>query len=202
MSLISKFLGGGKSFTSSDDIIRSKADMRRFLAEDMKVNLIDRHTWRGRIDYYFNPRIRFIVVLRHYEYCANTGKLMALWWYWRFKRLSYKLGYTIYKNNFGPGLYLAHYGTIVVNYKARIGSHCTIHACTNIGGGGGGGRGGAPTLGNNVFIGPGAKIFSSITIGDNVSIGANAVVNKSFPSNVVIAGVPAKIVKYKETTND
>ena len=52
----------------------------------------------------------------------------------------------------------------------------------------------APIIGDNCFIGPGAKLFGKIKIGNNVAIGANAVVNKSFEDNVTIAGVPAKIV--------
>jgi maltose O-acetyltransferase len=35
-----------------------------------------------------------------------------------------------------------------------------------------------------------------VTLGDNVVVGAGAVVTKSFPDNVVIAGVPAKIIRY------
>ena len=54
---------------------------------------------------------------------------------------------------------------------------------------------GVPMIGNNVYIGPGAKLFGPITIGDNVTIGANAVVNRDIPSNCVVAGVPAKIIK-------
>lgn len=58
------------------------------------------------------------------------------------------------------------------------------------------GKNGAPIIGNNVYIGPGAILFGDITIADNVSIGANATVNRSFTeSNVVIAGTPAEIVK-------
>ena len=86
-----------------------------------------------------------------------------------------------------------HYGTLVVNKDARIGNNCRIHVGVNIGGF----NGGVPVIGDNVYIGPGAKIFGGITIGNNVSIGANAVVNKSFPDNVVIAGVPAKIIKER-----
>lgn len=55
-------------------------------------------------------------------------------------------------------------------------------------------NGKAPTIGNNVYIGPGAKLFGGIRIGDNVVIGANAVVNCDFPSNVSVAGVPARII--------
>ena len=45
-----------------------------------------------------------------------------------------------------------------------------------------------------MYIGPGAKLYGKITIGNNVAIGANAVVNKSFGSNITIAGIPAKII--------
>lgn len=122
---------------------------------------------------------------------------LKYFYYIQFKRLCYKLNYTIYVNNFGPGLFIGHYGTLVVNKHARIGKNCRTHVCVNIGGD----RTGVPVIGDNVFIGPGAKIFGGVTIGNNVSIGANAVVNKSFPDNVVIAGVPAKIVRYKDITN-
>ena len=60
-------------------------------------------------------------------------------------------------------------------------------------------NGKAPTIGDNCFIGPGAKLFGDIKIGDNVAIGANAVVNKDFGDNVTIAGVPAKVVSKKGT---
>lgn len=51
------------------------------------------------------------------------------------------------------------------------------------------------TIGNNVWIGGDVTILPGVTIGDNVVIGAGAVVTKSFPSDVVIAGNPAKIIK-------
>jgi len=51
------------------------------------------------------------------------------------------------------------------------------------------------TIGNNVWIGGHALICPGVTIGDNVVIGAGAIVTKSFPDNVFIAGNPAKIIK-------
>lgn len=54
---------------------------------------------------------------------------------------------------------------------------------------------GVPTIGNNVYISAGARILGEITIGDNVIIGANAVVIKDVPSNSIVAGVPAKVIK-------
>ena len=100
-----------------------------------------------------------------------------------------RLGFTIPKNVFGPGLCIVHYGTIVVSPNAKVGSNCRLHPSTSIGD-----YNGAPTLGNNVYIGPGAKLFGDIVLGDNVAVGANAVVNRSFGSNVTLAGIPARVV--------
>jgi len=54
-------------------------------------------------------------------------------------------------------------------------------------------------LGNNVYIGPGAKLFGSITVGNNVAVGANAVVNTNIPDNVTVGGIPAKIISEKSS---
>ena len=85
-----------------------------------------------------------------------------------------------------------HYGTIVVHPDARVGRNCRLHPSTSIGD-----YNGVPRLGNNVYVGPGAKIYGPVTLGNNVAVGANAVVNKSFGSNVTLGGVPARIVAEK-----
>lgn len=53
----------------------------------------------------------------------------------------------------------------------------------------------APIIGKNVFIGPNACILGPISIGDNSIIGAGSVVIEDVPCNVVVGGIPAKIIK-------
>lgn len=71
---------------------------------------------------------------------------------------------------------------------AHIGTGCTIMQHVTIGSNNvtKGDRGGAPRIGNNVFIGAGAKIIGDITIGDNVRIGAGCVVAKSVPPDTTV----------------
>lgn len=54
---------------------------------------------------------------------------------------------------------------------------------------------GEVVIGDNVWIGDKASILAGVHIGDNVIVAANAVVTKDIPSNCIVAGVPAKIVK-------
>jgi serine O-acetyltransferase len=61
---------------------------------------------------------------------------------------------------------------------------------------------GAPTIGDNCYIGAGAKIVGKIKIGDNVRIGANAVVYKDVPDNsVVVSGEQKTITKSEPLVN-
>jgi len=57
---------------------------------------------------------------------------------------------------------------------------------------------GSIKIGKNCWLGNGVVITAGVELGDNVVVGANAVVTKSFPSNVIIAGVPAKVIKQIE----
>ena len=60
----------------------------------------------------------------------------------------------------------------------------------------------APVLGDNVEVCCGAKIIGGVRIGDNVLIGANSVVLKDIPSNCVVAGVPARIIRNLPENGD
>ena len=82
---------------------------------------------------------------------------------------------------------------VVIHARAKVGKNCVIGTCVTIGGKSHHYE--VPVIGDNVYIGSGAKILGPITIGDNVVIGANAVVVKDVPSNCVVAGIPAKVIK-------
>lgn len=179
-------------------MIKTRQDLKEYLYQDREkenLNMGGVKTW---FYLHFNPRLKFLTNLRYYEYYANQprtlwNKLMSLYHYYIHKKLSYKLGYTIYKNNFGPGVCFCHYGTLVVNKEARVGKNCRIHVGVNIGGY----NGGVPTIGDNVYIGPGAKIFGGIIIGNDVKIGANAVVSKDVPDGATVVGFN-KIIESKK----
>lgn len=139
----------------------------------------------------------FQKALRRCEYLYNLDNKTLFWKInkfiaaRRFKKISCKLGFTINPNCFGPGLRIAHRGTIVVNGQSKIGANCTINVCVNIGAKLGFDEQ-VPKIGNNVYIGPGAKIYGDITIADGCAIGANSVVNKScLKPNTILVGVPA-----------
>ena len=98
--------------------------------------------------------------------------------------------------SFGKGFVILHSVGVVINTRVRGGANIYLESGVVIGET----KRGCPVLGNNIFVGSGAKIVGDITIGDNVTIGANAVVNKSFPDNVVVGGVPAKLIRQKEAS--
>lgn len=98
------------------------------------------------------------------------------------------------------GLYIGHFGGIVVNTDTVIGRNCNISHDVTIGQVNRGAMKGSPTIGDNVYIAPGVKIIGKITIGNNVAIGANSVVTKDIPDNAVVVGIPGRVISYEGTT--
>lgn len=182
-------------------MIQSKLDYVFYKTEDKKALGIATDGIAAKIVNIIspNPIWTFQKTLRKLEYhhnCKNQGIYKIYYFYlkYKFKKISIKLGFSIPINVFGPGLSIVHYGTIVVNNKAKVGKNCRMHACVNIGASGGEKE--APQLGDNIYIAPGAKIYGNIKIADNCAIGANAVVNKSFDDeSIFIAGNPAMKIK-------
>ena len=94
----------------------------------------------------------------------------------------------------GPGFYLGHTGCIRIHQEMKAGKNLSLGTGVILGQKGLGIKG-APCLGDDVYIGVGAKILGPVHIGNNVRIGANAVVISDLPDGVTAVGVPARIHK-------
>lgn len=92
----------------------------------------------------------------------------------------------------GKGLYIGHFGGIIVSPQTVMGDGCSISQGVTIGVLGGP-RTGVPRIGDGVYIGAGAKILGGISIGDGAIIGANAVVIDDVPAGATAVGVPARV---------
>lgn len=186
-------------------MIKSKQQLKYYLQQDaIALNKANK-----KHPSLFGDEIwKFQRTMRKLEYYTNMKGKKKLFFipfkvYYKVKyhNLSVKLGFSIPINVFGEGLSIAHYGTIVINGGARVGKNCRMHADVNIGATGGSRN--APQLGDNIFIGTGAKIIGDITIADDVAIGANAVVVKSIEEKgVTYAGIPAKKVSDKNSRSN
>jgi serine O-acetyltransferase len=96
----------------------------------------------------------------------------------------------------GPGFYIGHFGCIFVYPLCKIGKNCNLSQGVTLGKANRGKNKGYPVIGDNVYVGPGAKIVGSVHIGNNVAIGANCVVTKDVPDNAVVVGVPGTVISY------
>lgn len=94
----------------------------------------------------------------------------------------------------GPGLYIGHFGAIVVSGRSTIGRNCNLSQGVTVGAVFRGPRAGAPVIGDNVYLGPGCKIVGKVTIGNNAAVGANCVVTRDVSDNAVVVGIPGRCI--------
>lgn len=88
---------------------------------------------------------------------------------------------------------------IFISQGAKIGENCVIFHQVTIGSNNlkDSKRKGAPQIGNDVYIGAGAKIIGKVKIGNNVRIGANCVVTKDVPDNCTVVLSENRIIKHE-----
>lgn len=95
--------------------------------------------------------------------------------------------------DFGSGFVLIHSQGVFINGQVRGGERIFIEHQVTIGAE----RRQVPRLGNDIFVGAGAKIVGSVTVGDGARIGANAVVVHDVPAHSTVVGIPAKVVRQR-----
>lgn len=171
-------------------MIEDGDDLRHYLRDDL-----GRSRWPAAARLLLgSPIHRFVLLLRLSEYTLNCWHARPGRWaaaaLWRVTvGRGIRLGFTIPRNVCGPGLSLAHWGSVVISARSRIGARCRIHSGVNVGEQ----DGVAPVIGNGCYLGPGAKVFGDVTLGDRCRVGANAVVTRSFGPGPVV-GIPARPV--------
>jgi len=152
----------------------------------------------------------FALLLDRFPYCRNlvisrllngrvsrTDKLINKICYLFAKPVPY---FAIITKNIGERLVMYHPYATFLNCK-KIGDNCIVRNCTTIGNKDEN-QNLRPTIGNNVNIGVNVAIIGDITIGNNVIIGAGSVVVKDVPSNCVVAGNPAHIIRRIDSTKN
>lgn len=151
----------------------------------------------------FNFKGKFISLMFRFASLGNKSFLLFLFLfpYLLFYRffVEWVLGVELpYKTIIGKGLVIYHGHSLVINDNTILGDNCTLRHSTTIGNKElfNGTYSNSPIIGNNVDIGSNVCIIGPINIGNNVKIGAGSVVVKNIPDNVIVAGNPAKIIKY------
>lgn len=182
-------------------MIHTKKELKEYLDADRKA-LGMRHPFLASITYGEHARIRrYLTCLRHTEYYSQRkdffGKTLYALFKLNLRRISLKYNIYIAPNTIGKGVNLPHPGFIRIGTGVTIGDDCTILPMVLMG---------KPTpddelhvrIGNNCYFGVGCSVIGrNITIGNNVTVAAGAVVTKDIPDDAIVAGVPAKIIKYK-----
>ena len=102
--------------------------------------------------------------------------------------------YLPYAATIGPGLYIGHFGNIMVHAKAVLGENCNIHQGMTIGEAGRGKNWGVPVIGDRVYIGPNSTVIGKVTLGNDSLVAPNSLVTRSVPEHMTVLGVPAKVV--------
>lgn len=136
------------------------------------------------------------------EKAENTRGILRYLYAHRWRTLVRKEGGVIplsahfaQKPNFPHGFF-----GVFVSEGARIGANCTIYQQVTIGSNilQDTKKPGAPIIGDNVFIGAGAKIIGGVRIGNNVRIGANCVVVKDVPDNCTVVLPSVRVIQHDE----
>lgn len=182
-------------------MIRTRKELKEWLAKDwnsygFKYPKLARWTWSENGTMYM-----YVRTLRYLEYYTNKrqkkwDKLFRIWYFMKWRRLNLKYQIYIKPNCVGPGLHLVHHGFRRIDSVKRVGENLTILPMVLIGKKFPNSNVRECSIGDNVYIGAGAIIMNPINIGDNVIIGAGSVVTKDIPSNCIVAGNPASIIRH------
>ena len=171
-----------------------------------EIQLSDLKRYKGeynesiRLSSLLIPGFRYTYLLRLAS-IYNKKTIKGIIYRYLLRIYSIKYGIQIYPSTkIGKGLYIGHWGTIIVNHNAKIGENCNLSSGVTIGQTNRGEKQGCPTIGNKVWIGTNAVIVGKINIGNNVMIAPNGFVNFDVPDNSIVVGNPGNIIRKENPT--
>ena len=152
--------------------------------------------------FFLVPGFRYFYFLRKASrYSSNDFRRLYYWVILR--RMGKKFGFQISdKTKIGSGLYIGHFGTIVITHNAVIGKNCNINVGVVIGQTSRGLLKGPPEIGDCVWVGSNSVIVGKIKVGNNVLIAPGAFVNFDVPENSIVIGNPGRIIQRDDATRD
>jgi serine O-acetyltransferase len=156
--------------------------------------------WRAMLASYLrDPGFRYSYYLRKVAHYSATKRGLGIFGYVynRILLSHYRIRYGFDMSPMtaiGPGLYIGHFGGVVISPYAVLGSNVNVAQGVTIGSNSTGIRKGAPTIGDRVWIGANAVIVGAITIGDDAMIGPGAYVFFDVPNHAVVLGNPGMVV--------
>lgn len=119
--------------------------------------------------------------------------VLGIFWFWNRHNLRIHHADIGRRAHIGPGLLVMHRSGIIIG-PAVIGSNCVLHHNVTIGQRIAAGDHGVPTIGDDVWIGPGAVISGAITVGDGCTISAGTVLSKDVPPRSLVGGNPGRVI--------
>jgi serine O-acetyltransferase len=172
-----------------------RADLDRHVAytgsSRLKLVLLTQGVW-ATVEYRYS---RWVMTKVRIPIIRQVLQLISMIWH---KNIQMTTGIDLPQTaDIGKGLYIGHFGGLIVGSGVKIGQTCNLSHGVTIGYAGRGEKWGCPVIGDRVLICVGAIVIGKIKIGDDVVIGAGSVVTRDLPDKAVAAGVPAKIINYE-----
>ena len=178
---------------------------RPWLFPDLRADLLAKAVW------YYGPRRTgrldcLRMLMSDGSLCTVLYRLMRALRRWRLgppAAVVYKLNALLTRAvigrgaEFGPGLVILHSVGVIVNTSVRAGGNVILEGSVTLGAE----KKQSPTLGDNVFIGGGAKVIGGVRLGNRARIGANAVVISDVPDGATAVGIPAKVVRVRQAND-
>ncbi|WP_195407920.1 LbetaH domain-containing protein [Bacteroides congonensis] len=162
-----------------------KKDLFRYVGNDCHRLLI-------QLRYiFFTPGFRYTYYMRKVQ---QGGCFKFFWMGMQRLCMERTLIQIPYQTQIGEGLYIGHFGHIIINPGCKIGKNFNIAAGVLIGNAQGK-YAGTPTIGDNVKVGQNAIIIGKINIGNDVLVAPGAFVNFDVPDNCIVIGNPGKIIQ-------